>query len=132
MRRHVYLQAGGYWDPFFIGGEETLLAMDILNEGHHIVYAPALTVHHWPSHIRDDTLRRHLIMRNAIWTAWLRLPQRLAWWRTREIMKHISGRRRQGRVLLDALAGAHVILMNRRVLHPGTCNLFRQVWQQDA
>lgn len=74
MRVHAFLEASGYWPPFFIGGEEALLAIDLLDAGWQIAYAPALKVHHWPSVQRNTVLRQHLIARNEIWTAILRLP----------------------------------------------------------
>src|SRR5690606_24890707 len=72
-------RCGGYWPPLLIGGEESLLALDALERGWRIVYAPAVCTRHWPSSARDATLRRRLLARNAIWTAWLRLPAAMAW-----------------------------------------------------
>ncbi len=132
MRTRAFLQAGGYWPAFFIGAEETLLAMDILNAGGRIVYCPALTVHHWPSSARDSSLRRKLTARNAIWTAWLRLPRRTAWRRTRAILRQIPDRRLRWRVFAAALSGAGVILAKRRVLNEHTCQLLERVWQNES
>src|SRR5690606_26210424 len=74
VRRDAFLAAGGYEPRFFIGGEEALLALDLLALGWHIVYCPALTVHHYPSARRDARLRHRLLARNALWVAWLRRP----------------------------------------------------------
>jgi len=132
MRSEAFREAGGYWRHFFIGGEETLLAMDIIDAGGRIVYAPKLRVHHWPSSLRDDPLRRKLLARNAIWTAWLRLPARLAWQRSVQALHAFPALALRGRIVADALAGASTILRNRRVLSKETCEMFERVWRHEA
>ncbi|MBB5213654.1 glycosyltransferase family 2 protein [Parapusillimonas granuli] len=124
MRASAYRKAGGYWPPFFIGGEEALLAMDILDAGGRIVYAPELLVHHWPSLARDSGLRRRLIARNAVWTAWLRLPWPMALRRSAPLLF--------GRALFDALGGWDLVQKNRRVLRPETCALLERVRRHEA
>ena len=132
MRADAYRQAGGYWHALFIGGEEALLAMDILDAGGQIVYAPTLQVHHWPSQSRDSMLRRRLTARNAIWTAWLRLPWRLAWQRTARTLKALPDSALRWRVLGESLSGAGLILRRRRVLHRDTCELLERVWRSET
>lgn len=131
MRTEAFRKAGGYWEEFFIGGEETLLAMDILDAGGHIAYAPALVVHHWPSRLRHTHQRQRLTARNAIWTCWLRLPWSLAWQRTRFLLQQLPDRRLRRHALADALSGVLKIVPKRRVLSKETCQLLRQVWQHD-
>lgn len=131
MRTDVFLQAGGYWPRFFIGSEETLLSMDILDAGHHIVYAPALTVHHWPSLQRDSRQRVLLTERNAIWTAWLRLPWRLAWRRTRVSVSNATGLAQRCRIVLSTLSGIPAVLANRRLLRAETCTLLDRIWEHE-
>lgn len=131
MRTAAFRKAGGYWDGFFIGGEETLLAMDILDAGGQIAYAPALVVHHWPSHLRHAQQRQRLTTRNAIWTCWLRLPWPMAWQRTRFLLQQLPDRRLRRNALTDALSGAIQILAKRRVLRDETCQLLSRVWQHD-
>lgn len=132
MRTSVFREAGGYWRAFFIGGEEALLAMDILDAGWRIVYAPALRVHHWPSQLRDSALRNRLIARNAIWTAWLRLPWRMAWRQTRLSLNQLPCRNLRWRVIGDTLRGMAAVLRKRRVLQPGTSSLIERVWRHEA
>jgi GT2 family glycosyltransferase len=74
FRTEVFRRVGGYEPKLFIGGEEELIALDVLASGLAIVYAEELVVHHYPSALRDSALRRHLLARNAAWVAWLRLP----------------------------------------------------------
>lgn len=131
MRTRAYLRAGGYWTAFFIGGEESLLAMDILDAGHQIVYAPRLCVHHWPSAERDTGLRRRLLVRNAIWTAWLRLPLLLALRRTGCCLRRLPDKRQRWGALADALSGSMNVLTRRRVLKPDTCRMLMRIWRQE-
>lgn len=131
MRTDAFLQAGGYWPPFFIGSEEALLSMDILDAGHHIVFAPALTVHHWPSQRRDSRLRIALTERNAIWTAWLRLPWPLAWQRSRAALRSVSTLTRRVALALSALRGIPTVLKNRRVLQTETYTLLQYIWEHE-
>ena len=132
MRTAAYRNAGGYWRPFFIGGEESLLAMDILDAGGQIVYAPALQVHHWPSTLRDSALRRRLLARNAIWSAWLRLPGSTATQRSLHTLRALPHWRERWLAVADALAGMPAILRHRRVLKRSTLELLERVWDDDA
>lgn len=74
MRRAAFFKVGGFEPRFLIGGEEALIALDLASRGWSLVYAPQLTVQHDPSPQRDAALRRRLLLRNALWTAWLRRP----------------------------------------------------------
>jgi GT2 family glycosyltransferase len=74
FRAAVFRQVGGYEPQLFIGGEEELVALDVLNAGHAIVYCDTVVTTHDPSPSRDAALRRLLLARNAALVAWLRLP----------------------------------------------------------
>ncbi|MFP3642984.1 glycosyltransferase family 2 protein [Paraburkholderia sp. SIMBA_054] len=82
FRTAVFRECGGYDARLFIGGEEELLALDVLERGHAIAYCDSLTVAHHPSTARDSALRRRMLARNAAWIAWLRLPVGVAIGRT--------------------------------------------------
>lgn len=114
MRAASFRDAGGYWPPLFIGGEEALLALDILQTGQRIVYAPSVVTHHWPSSLRDTARRRHLIARNAIWTAWLRLPVRMAVCRSVQIVEQASTRQAQAQLLGSVVRRTWLIWRQRR------------------
>lgn len=79
MRRDAFLACGGYEPRFFIGGEEELLAIDLLSAGWLLTYAPEVVVHHHPSRVRDARGRRRLILRNGLWCVWLRRPLSTIW-----------------------------------------------------
>src|SRR5690606_36545830 len=129
MRTQVFREAGGYWPPFFIGGEESLLAIDILDAGWRIAYAPGLCVHHWPASERDSNLRRHLLARNAVWTACLRLPWALAMQRSRlALLNSLPLARARLRVLAETTRNMGRLLQARRVISPETCQLLQKVW----
>lgn len=132
MRRRVFLEAGGYWPRFLIGGEESLLAMDILDAGHDIVYAPELVVHHWPSPRRDSALRRDLLLRNAIWTAWLRLPPALAWQQTRHVLGQVHDSKQYARVMAGTLSGIPAVMAHRKTIGAQTLALLDAVWRHSA
>ncbi len=74
FRVSAFREVGGYEPRLFIGGEESLVSLDLLNRGYAIVYCDALTVTHHPSPARDARLRRRMLARNAALVAWLRLP----------------------------------------------------------
>jgi GT2 family glycosyltransferase len=128
VRVTAFRQTGGYWPPLFIGGEEALLALDLLERGWRILYAPTLTAHHWPSARRDVPGRRLLLARNALLVAWMRLPWRAAlrdaggtlaelpdwqtrWTAVRDAVAHRrttrAGRRPVGEQVMGQLARVH-------------------------
>jgi len=76
FRTAVFHEVGGYEPRLFIGGEEELVALDVLDSGRAIVYCDEMTVLHRPSTQRDSAQRRRLLARNAALVAWLRLPWR--------------------------------------------------------
>ncbi|WP_322102193.1 glycosyltransferase family 2 protein [Paraburkholderia sp. J41] len=100
FRRALFDTLGGYEPRLFIGGEEALLSLDVMQAGHDIAYAEMLEVHHRPSLKRDSRLRRRMLARNAALVAWLRLPRMQAWaatwhavrsaWRERHLAEDVS------------------------------------------
>jgi GT2 family glycosyltransferase len=101
FRTSLYRQIGGYEPRLFIGGEETLVSLDVLASGFAIVYAEELLVHHHPSALRDSGLRRRMLARNAAWVAWMRLSWREAW---RATGAALGVMRREGTFACDVLA----------------------------
>lgn len=73
VRRAAYLGAGGYHPLLFFGGEETLLAYDLMARGWGVTYAPSLTARHHPEP-GDRDGRGYLLRRNEVLTLWLRRP----------------------------------------------------------
>ncbi|MFL9943964.1 glycosyltransferase family 2 protein [Paraburkholderia graminis] len=127
FRTSLFRELGGYEPRLFIGGEEELVALDVLASGHAIVYCDQLTVHHHPSPARDSTLRRRTLARNAAWVAWLRLPWPEACRATAQALATFS---REGTLARDGLAllrGLAWALKNRRPVPPNVLNLRERV-----
>jgi GT2 family glycosyltransferase len=74
VRRTAFVAAGGFDKRLWLGGEEELLATDLLAAGWEICYLDDLVVHHQASRIRDAVLRRRVGIRNTLWFTWLRRP----------------------------------------------------------
>ena len=75
FRASAFRQVGGYEPRLFIGGEEALVSLDVLDAGYAIVYCDSVIVTHRPSAARDAPLRRRMLARNTALVAWLRLPR---------------------------------------------------------
>jgi GT2 family glycosyltransferase len=118
IRRSAFLEVGGFESRFFIGGEEELLALDLATRGWSLRYVPELVVHHHPSPNRDAAFRRWHLLRNALWSAWLRRPLRSA---LRETVRLIRTSPHDRTALLGfshALADLPWVLRQRRVVPP--------------
>ena len=116
IRRLAFLDAGGFEPRFFLGGEEALVAVDLAAAGWHMVYMPAVVIHHYPSPTRDAPARRRLLLRNALWFTWLRRPFSSAVRQTVRLLR--SGLRdpRETMALFQALAGLPWVIRQRRRL----------------
>jgi GT2 family glycosyltransferase len=116
FRTEAFRQVGGYEPRFFIGGEEELVALDLLSHGWGIAYDAELTVHHFPSAIRDSSMRRRLIARNSIWTGWLRLPTLHACRRSVSGIREMMRARASYRDWAEILYGLRWCLRTRAVV----------------
>src|SRR5262249_16685765 len=68
----AFLEAGGFPERVFLGGEEELLAAALAARGWWLCYVPDVVAHHYPSERRDVDTRRWHLVRNGLWFAWLR------------------------------------------------------------
>lgn len=116
VRRTAFLECGGFELRFFLGGEEAMLAVDLAARGWWLCYVPELVVRHYPSPQRDATARRFLLVRNALWFAWLRRPlgSALACTLRTACMGGIN--RTKARGFASALAGLPWALRERKVV----------------
>jgi GT2 family glycosyltransferase len=88
LRVEAFKSAGGYDDRFFVDADDhTLLCLDLVSKGWQVVYADTITARQLPpaQDGADSSIWR--LARNAIWTAWMRLPLSSAW---RETMHQLS------------------------------------------
>ncbi|MGN6605598.1 MAG: glycosyltransferase family 2 protein [Jatrophihabitans sp.] len=72
VRRSAFLAAGGFHQRYGVGGEETLLALDLVRQGWGIAYVPEVVAHHHPTPGPERAGRRVRQLRNDLWTVWLR------------------------------------------------------------
>lgn len=118
VRRSAFLAAGGFAPRFFLGGEEELLAIDLAAAGWWLCYVPRLLVHHHPSAQRDAVSRRWHLLRNALWSAWLRRPLSSALRKTGQLIRTAPWTRETWRGLISAVTGLPWVLRHRRVIPP--------------
>jgi GT2 family glycosyltransferase len=127
MRRQAFIEAGGYEANFFIGGEEALLALDLVVSGWRLVYAAQLTVHHHQSAARDSIQRERLLIRNALWVAWMRLPPLGMLRDTLRICSQPYPRKVLALSFLSALRGLPWVFKKRKVIPGNIALLYRMV-----
>jgi GT2 family glycosyltransferase len=118
VRREAYRAAGGFVERFRVGGEEELLAVDLTAAGWWVCYDREYVVHHHPSPIRSVTDRRAVVIRNALWAAWLRRSPRGAVRRTWRLAAGWALDRTTARGVAAALAGLPWVLRRRRAVPP--------------
>jgi len=132
VRREACLAAGGFEPRFFLGGEEQLLALDLVTAGWWILYAPHVVVHHHPSPLRDAASRRRLLLRNALWSAWLRRRAGSAVARTVDLLRGSPRDASTALALAEAVAGVPWVLWHRRVLPATIDEALRRVEGAEA
>ncbi|MEW2071564.1 glycosyltransferase [Streptomyces sp. NPDC007346] len=114
MRTEAFRSAGGFHPGLWLGGEEELLATDLLRQGWWLSYVPELLIHHAASTARDSTGRRTLGLRNTLWFTWLRRPWIPALRRTAELLRTVPRDRASLRAFGQAAAGLPWVLRQRR------------------
>lgn len=115
VRREAFFDVGGFEERFHFGGEEELLATDLVAAGWEVRYVPDATVRHNPSTSRDHAHRQRRGVRNTLWFLWLRRPVRSAARRSWRLLREARPGAAAGG-LLEALAGAAWVTRHRRVV----------------
>jgi N-acetylglucosaminyl-diphospho-decaprenol L-rhamnosyltransferase len=113
VRAEAFLAAGGFHPRLGIGGEETLLAVDLARAGWWLAYVPELVAHHEPPPRADHAPRRRREVRNALWTAWLRRRGGGALRRTAAVLAN-AGAPARWTGLAEAVCGLGWVLRERR------------------
>lgn len=79
LRRKAFMDVGGFSKVLFFVGEEQLLCYDLAAAGWERAYLPDVVAHHHPSARRPDPCHRRVVeRRNALLTAVMRRPLRVA------------------------------------------------------
>lgn len=113
VRRDAFLQAGGFHPRFGVGGEETLLAIDLATRGWGLAYCDDVVAMHHPQSSAPRPGRDARLVRNRLWTTWLRCPLAAALRATGGVA-HAALRDRGARQgLLAALRGLPWVLRER-------------------
>ena len=116
VRRAPFLAVGGFSPRFGVGGEEELFSIDVATAGWDLSYVDEVVAHHHPARASGRADRRIVQTRNAIWTAWLRLPFATAARRTARLVDVHDGASFAG--LAQAVGGLPWVLRGRRVAAP--------------
>lgn len=125
IRTRAFYEAGGFWPPLFIGGEETLLALDMADRGWRMIYLDDVLTQRTFSQPGGVARKRRRELRNAIWVAWMRLPVKLAWKTTLEQLRTAARHRQLRPVLMLAAAGMMRAIQKRRVISPRVASMWR-------
>ncbi len=115
VRRSAFLQAGGFHPRMAVGGEETLLAVDLAAAGWGLSYVDDVVAHHHPAPHGSRRHRDAVVLRNRLWSAWLRRPAAAA---ALESARAVRATRPRAlpRALASALAGAPWVARDRHVV----------------
>jgi len=114
VRRSAFLGVGGFSSRLWLGGEEELLATDLLSGGWELCYREDMVVHHRASPVRDARLRRRVGIRNTLWFTWLRRPLAPAIRRTAFLARTVPRDRTSALAVLDAVRGVPWLVTQRR------------------
>ncbi|RFU38579.1 glycosyltransferase [Actinomadura logoneensis] len=118
LRAAAFRAAGGFSPKLWFGGEEELLAADLMASGWWLCYADDVIVHHEPSVVRDSGPRRRLGIRNTLWTTWLRRSTPDALRRTGALLRGVPRDLTTVGALAEAAAGIPWVLRNRAPVPP--------------
>lgn len=116
VRREAFQAVGGFEPRLHFGGEEELMAADLVAAGWGVRYLADLQVHHDPSPRRDDAWRRRRGIRNTLWFLWLRRPVASAAPRSLALLREARHDAVTARATVDALRGLPWVLRDRRVV----------------
>jgi GT2 family glycosyltransferase len=118
VRRRAYFEAGGFDELLFFYGEESLLALDLVQAGWGAAYVEDVVAHHHPSPGRDGSGRRGREVRNAMLSAWMRRPWPVAMARTAEALVVAPTDRATRHGVVSALLDLPAAIVRRGLVSP--------------
>jgi N-acetylglucosaminyl-diphospho-decaprenol L-rhamnosyltransferase len=116
VRRAAFLSAGGFEQRLLIGGEEHLLALELMRAGWELAYVDAVVAHHYPSPQRDPAARERLWKRNHLWIIWLRRPLGTVLSQTLRALWRSRTDRVARSAFVEAVQGLPWVVRKRRVI----------------
>ncbi|MGH9182351.1 MAG: glycosyltransferase family 2 protein [Acidimicrobiales bacterium] len=118
VRREAFLDAGGFDELLFFGGEEALLAIDLEAAGWGLASVEEVVAHHHPGRVGRAGDRHILELRNRLLVDWLRRPAAVAAARTAAALRVAVTDAHQGRAVAGALCRLPAALRHRRKVQP--------------
>lgn len=118
VRIRAFYEAGGFWPPLFVGGEESLLALDMAVRGWRLIYMDDVLIKRTIPAVQTSMRKRCREFRNNIWVAWMRLPVGLAWRETLRQLRMAAQARQLRVVVMLTLTGMMRALQRRQVISP--------------
>jgi N-acetylglucosaminyl-diphospho-decaprenol L-rhamnosyltransferase len=115
VRRRAFLAVGGFHPRLGMGGEETMLALDLAAAGWGLAYVDAVVAHHHPDPAPRPG-RTAAVQRNGLWSAWLRLPFGLALRETAAVAARATSDPDARNALVQALRGARWVARERALV----------------
>ncbi len=125
VRRSAFLAAGGFEARLQMGGEEELLASDLLRQGWQLVYLADMEISHRASVNRDAHLRRRQGIRNTLWFNWLRRPAPQALRLTVDLLGSLPRDRVSVGAVQEACRGWLWVARRRQVVPPEVEAMYR-------
>ncbi|HWG64046.1 MAG TPA: glycosyltransferase [Streptosporangiaceae bacterium] len=119
LRADAFRRVGGFSPRLWLGGEEELLAADLVCTGYALCYLSGAIIHHQASFQRDAASRRMLGIRNTLWFTWLRRPLASALKRTADLAWSVPRDRVAAQAYWAAIRGLPWVLRERRPVPPG-------------
>lgn len=116
VRTEAYLQVGGFHPRMGVGGEETLLTLDLAAAGWAAVYVESVLAGHAPDPGHPRPQRAARMVRNELWTAWLRRPVGVCLRVSASLARRAIRDAQARRGLLLAVGGVPWVLRERRRL----------------
>jgi N-acetylglucosaminyl-diphospho-decaprenol L-rhamnosyltransferase len=116
VRRAAFEAVGGFDARYGIGGEESPLALDLAAAGWELAYVDSVVAHHHPAGGGERPGRRAVMLRNEMWSAWLRRPAAAAARRTAGLIVRNGPRVHTAAGVAQAVRGAGWVARERRVV----------------
>jgi N-acetylglucosaminyl-diphospho-decaprenol L-rhamnosyltransferase len=130
VRRRAVLEVGGFCERLGFGGEEELLACDLIGAGWQISYLPEIVAFHDPPPTHGRPRRREEGLRSRLIVTWLRSPAPQAAVRTLHELRRAPRDRHSARGVARAAAALPWVLRERAPSPPNVERMRRLLEQQ--